>query len=260
MSDKQETKLIIDYGSRTHPGRKKENQDYFSSFLDAENGMYCFVIADGLGGYKGGRNAAQLAVESILGSFNNIDKENPGIWLHDALQEAHQLIKGRSKADAATGTLKTTCVVLVMIRGRAYWASVGDSRIYVMRDNAVLHRSKDHSVVQVLLDMGEIKPDEVRGHPDRNRILRVLGMNEDMKPMVSSDGLVLQRGDCILLCTDGFWGCIDDSTVVSFINTHLDIKAQGLIDSLFNHIIADDVESINKECNDNLSAQLIMIR
>jgi PPM family protein phosphatase len=260
MNFERGTGLVIDYGSRTHLGGKKENQDFFKAFLDAEKDVYCFAIADGLGGYKAGRNAAQLAVESILDSFYSMDRATPGTWLHDALQEAHQLIKVRNTHNAPAGIMKTTCVVLALIRGRAYWASVGDSRIYVMRDETLLHRSKDHSVVQVLLDMGEIKPEEVRGHPDRNRILRVLGMDEDMKPMVNAEGLVLQRGDCLLLCTDGFWGCMEDNSILEYICIHKGMPAQELLDSMFKDMISGKLTMNNTECHDNISAQLILIK
>jgi len=260
MSDRNDTKLTIDYGKQTHPGGRKENQDYLSAYLDDAEDLYCFVIADGLGGHKGGQNASHLAVESILGSFSHIDKKNPGLWLHDALQEAHDLIKRHRKADASVGRMKTTCVATIVIRGIAYWASVGDSRIYVIRDNAILHRSKDHSIVQILLDMGEIQPADVRKHPDRNRVLKVLGMDEEMKPTVESEGLRLQRGDCFLLCTDGFWEYIDDSDILRFINTNLIMPAQDLLDALFARIIATARKQVQNERHDNLSAQLIMVK
>jgi protein phosphatase len=260
MSDKHHTSLIVDYGKRTHPGGREENEDYLSAFLDDEDEVYCFVIADGLGGYKGGSSASQLAVESVLNSLNSMDRENPGNWLHEALQEAHHLIKERRKADTSVRSMKTTCVVIVIISGKAYWAFVGDSRIYVIRDKAILHRSKDHSIVQILLDMGDIKPQDVRTHPDRNRVLRVLGMDEDMKPTINSDGLLLQSGDCILLCTDGFWEYIDDDAILNFINTHSNIRAQSLIDALFAKIITTAREYMSNERHDNLSAQLIMIK
>jgi protein phosphatase len=260
MSDQHHTRLFIDYGKQTHIGGKTENQDHFSEFLDPQNKGHCFVIADGVGGYRGAGNAAQLAVESILSSFISRDNRPPGNWLHDALQEAHCLLKGRSKPDPSTGKLKTTCVVTVILDGTAYWASVGDSRIYVIRNGAILHRSRDHSVVQVLLDMGEIRPEDVRHHPDRNRILRVLGMDEDMKPTVSSEGLPLLRGDKILLCTDGLWGCIEDKAMVEFITTHSNLRAQELIDALFSKVINDIGENMSRESHDNLSAQLIIVR
>lgn len=260
MSDQYRTRLIIDYGKQTHIGGKKENQDHLSEFLDPQDKSYCFVIADGVGGYRGAGNAAQIAVESILSSFASRGRTSPGDWLHDALQEAHSLLKGRTHADPSAGKLKTTCVVTVILDGTAYWASVGDSRIYVIRNGAILHRSRDHSVVQVLLDMGEIRPEDVRHHPDRNRILRVLGMDEDMKPTVSSEGLPLVRGDSILLCTDGLWGCIEDRAMVDFIARNSNLRAQELIDALFGKVIQDMGENMLKESHDNLSAQLIVIR
>jgi serine/threonine protein phosphatase PrpC len=256
--DKQNSKVTIDYGEMTHPGGRKENEDYLSAALDAEGDSYCFIIADGMGGHSGGRNASQLAVESIISSYTHIDRDNPGKWLYEAFQEAHNSIKWAGKADASVRNMRTTCVAMVILGGKAYWASVGDSRIYIMRDGTVLQKSKDHSVVQVLLDMGEIKPEDVPGHPDRNRVLRTLGMDEDMKPTVSSEGLLLQRGDTILLCTDGFWEYVTDSTIAEFFHEHSNLQAQWLLDELCNRIIR--IARMNNERHDNLSAQLIVVR
>lgn len=258
MIDKNDTKLTIDYGNRTHPGGRKENEDYLSAFLDDEGEMYCFVIADGLGGHMGGRNASQLAVESILNSLKSIDRKNAGEWLYNTLQEAHHVIRRASKEDALTRNMRTTCVAMIILSKTAYWASVGDSRIYIIRNNAILHRSKDHSVVQLLLDMGEIKPNDVRGHPDRNRVLRTLGMDEEMEPTINSDGLLLQSGDCILLCTDGFWEYLTDAAIAEIIHKNLNVHAQRLLDALFDRIIA--IARMNNERHDNLSAHLIMVK
>lgn len=260
MDHQDGTKLYIDYGKCTHDGGKKENQDSLDAFLDDNRGVYCFAIADGLGTYKRGSKAATLAVASILGCLSGIESKPPGSWLHDAFHDAHHLLKEQNRVDPSLGKMKTTCSVVVLIQGRAYWASVGDSRVYVLRAGRILHRTKDHSVVQVLLDMGEIEPSEVRDHPDRNRVIRVLGMDEEMKPVVYSDGLALQPGDCLLLCTDGFWSCIDDDSIAAFIAAHHHMKAQAALDALFQDILSGAVEKGYGKYHDNLSAQLVFIR
>jgi PPM family protein phosphatase len=260
MSGEQRSKFLVDYGYRTHPGGKKENEDCLNAHMDHEAQTYCFVIADGLGGSKGGKEASELAVASILSSFGSAAKEDPVAWLNEAFQAAHDLLRGRNKADGSRGSMKTTCVAAVILDGKAYWASVGDSRIYVMRGQSLLHRSKDHSVVQVLLDMGEIRAADVRTHPDRNRVLKALGMEENLKPAISPEGLPLQPGDCLLLCTDGFWEYINDKAIVAFMGKNFKIEAQKLIDALFRKIITTAREVVRNEHHDNLSAQLIMIR
>lgn len=260
MGFDQSGKLIIDYGHCTHPGGKQENQDCCDATLDARGDRYCFVIADGVGSYRRGKKAAELAVQSILSSFARFDGERSDEWLHEALQEAHRLIKERSREDPSLGKMKSTCAVVVIVHGKAHWASVGDSRIYVFRNGARLHRSKDHSVVQVLLDMGEIKPEEVSSHPDRNRILRVLGMDEAMKPQVTAEGLALQRGDSVLLCTDGFWGLIPEHTVLHIVSGNLESRAQDVIESLFDHITSALGPNLYAKGHDNLTAQLILVK
>jgi protein phosphatase len=259
MTDGKTNRLTIDYGRCTHDGGKRENQDCLDAFLDGNREACCFVIADGLGTYRRGRRAAQLAVESILRSFADVDAANPDTWLYDAFQAAHDLIKKESGVDPSQGKMKTTCAVAVLLRGKAHWASVGDSRIYVLRGGKILHRTKDHSVVQVLLDMGEIEPSEVRSHPDRNRVIRVLGMEEDMKPSVCTDGLQLQPGDGLLLCTDGLWSCVDDDSLVDYIAVRGHMDAQAVLDSLF-HDITSGAGGKYDPYSDNLSAQLVLIR
>ncbi len=252
--------LTIEYGSCTHPGGKPENQDCSDAHIDPRRNRSCFVIADGVGSYRRGKKAAELAVESILRSFARFDGNDPGAWLQGALQEAHRLIKERSFEEATLGKLKSTCAVVVILEDKAFWASVGDSRIYIFRDGSLLHRTRDHSVVQVLLDMGEIQPEEVSKHPDRNRILRVLGMEEDMKPLVASEGLSLRHGDGILLCTDGFWGLIADHTVVDIVYRNFQHSAQQVVEALFHHIASHLGPKLYEEGHDNLTAQLILVK
>jgi serine/threonine protein phosphatase PrpC len=100
---------------------------------------------------------------------------------------------------------RTTAVALLLEDGVAHWGHVGDSRLYHFRDGSVTQRTLDHSVPQALVDAGELAPDAVRGHPDRNRLLRSLGADEPAQPTLAHAPLAVAPGDAFLLCSDGFW-------------------------------------------------------
>ena len=87
----------------------------------------------------------------------------------------------------------------------ALWGHIGDSRLYHFRGGRIINRTKDHSVAQSLANAGEIKPEEVRGHEDRHRLLRALGQDDDFRPAISQNRQPLEKGDAFFLCTDGFW-------------------------------------------------------
>ncbi len=252
------SKIIIDYGRQTHPGGRDENQDYLNESIDREAERFCFVLTDGLGGHRGGRIASEIAVETILDYFPEITENNIHNKLSNVMTDAHNFIRERGKTDYLIKDLQTTCVVLIVLGKKAFWSSIGDSRIYIFRKGDILFKSRDHSVVQLLMDLGEIKPEEVRGHPDRNRVLKTLGMDDDPEPSVFSDGLDLEQGDIFLLCTDGFWEYISDEELIHIFKKSSIMAAQQLIDSIFENIILSAKKY--KKKHDNLTAQLIMVK
>lgn len=185
-------------GYLTDPGGKKKNDDTVR-ILQEHQHTYIFV-GDGLGGYEGGKIASETAAEAILefGKTESLlEEEN----LHKAAQIADEAVKNRQSL--LHGRMKTTMVLLVLEGERARWMHVGDSRLYHFREGRLKSQTMDHSVSQVAVLMGEISPQEIRFHEDRNRVLRALG-SDNAKPDISSV-MDICEGDAFLLCTDGFW-------------------------------------------------------
>ncbi|MBF0449744.1 MAG: serine/threonine-protein phosphatase [Candidatus Magnetomorum sp.] len=243
-------------------GGRDENQDHFDYI--SIGGKYCFVIADGLGGHKGGKLAAKIAVNTILENFSKFIKnstsqtsidESVNIFLTNSLHKAHYKIKEISNANPKYENMKTTCVVLVVIKNVAYFTNIGDSRIYFFKNGEVVQKSKDHSVVQVLLDMNEISEEEIKGHPDRNRVLKALGIEDDLA--IITLNRKIDKGEYILLCTDGFWEYFTVKEMELFFQRNCELSIKNLLDSLYNTAI-DKAKKFD-EHYDNITIQLIKV-
>lgn len=158
-------------------------------------------VGDGLGGYAGGAQASQAAASAVLDSTPE----------ESLLSEPH-LLAAAERANTAVrqlqaerrGTMKTTLVLLSIEDGLARWMHIGDSRLYHFRNGALLTQTMDHSVSQMAVLMGQIYPDQIRFHEDRNRVLRALG-SENAHPDIAPTVPLVAGQDVFLLCTDGFW-------------------------------------------------------
>jgi serine/threonine protein phosphatase PrpC len=215
-----------------------------------------YVVADGLGGHGLGRTAARLASELIGRRLSKLDSFSAEA-LKQVFVETHRAIVNYERNERSEQDMKTTGVFLVLHEGRAYWGSVGDSRLYLFREGRVLHRTKDHSVVQLLVDTGEIAEDEAKHHPDRNKVYQVLGGSEDPRPFIQADGVELQRGDTFLLCSDGFWEFLDEGALAEFLVREEGLPAQRLLDRIFKRV--REMAEGHGSHFDNLTAQLIKV-
>lgn len=197
------------WASISSPGGRAENQDQAG---DREvDGARIWVVADGLGGHAGGARASTAAVSAILDRF----RQEPGAdakRLETEFFAAQEAILRVQQEDPSIGGCRTTAVVLLEENGRALWGHVGDTRLYQFQDGQVAHQTLDHSVPQALASAGEIEPEDIRTHPDRNRLLRALGGDEDPTPTLPGS-VLSQLGDreVFLLCTDGFWEYITEA-------------------------------------------------
>jgi PPM family protein phosphatase len=194
--------MKLDVAILSKPGGRKYNEDYTGA---AELGAFgCFVLADGLGGHRGGDIASKLTVESIMKSF----KESPGAStdkLKSFVCEADILLRNSGPDQLMGGLPKTTLVVLLTGKNHACWAHIGDSRLYLFRDGNLLLQTKDHSVPQYLADSGSIKASDIRFHEDRNRLTAAFDGENLNRVSFSDDNFPLEASDCFLLCSDGFW-------------------------------------------------------
>ena len=171
-------------------------------------GAVLMAVADGLGGHIHGEFAAQLAIDILGAAFAAEARDklaDPAEFLTRALAAGHAGIVRESDRRGFPENPRTVIVACVVQDGHAYWTHVGDCRFYLLRAGRVVARSRDHTVVQRLVDEGRIREEAAATHPHRNRLLQCLGGFQlpRIEPVASER---LARDDIVLLCSDGFWG------------------------------------------------------
>lgn len=183
-------------------GGWKENQDACGFITKPP--FYCWVVADGLGGHRGGEIASRLAVEAVLKTFEDTP-EVSAMVLKQCMEAAQTSILSRQEIGVKLKSMRTTLVILVAGPEGAMWSHAGDSRLYHFSAGRIIFQTMDHSVPQAMVNAKEIKAEEVRSHDDRNRLLQTLGNKGGLKPTVEKIIHIVKPGDAFLLCTDGFW-------------------------------------------------------
>lgn len=197
---------MTQYETFTNKGTRGINEDRYGVAMYGDS--YCFTIADGLGGHGNGEIAAQAAVDAICTMF--VDEGYSDVFFKKAFSAAQDAILQQQGRLQAPSQMKTTLVALVIHEGKAIWAHVGDSRLYDFKRGKLKVRTIDHSVPQMLAISGEIEEKDIRHHPDRNRLMRVMGIQGE-EPRYDISPMVRLHGEhAFLLCTDGFWELLED--------------------------------------------------
>jgi serine/threonine protein phosphatase PrpC len=183
-------------------GGREENEDCCDFRQNGKSGLW--VLCDGLGGHRGGEIASRLAVGSAIESFL-LDSRVTAELLTAHLERAHAAVLERQRTEPDFSGMRTTIVMLLASGDAALWAHAGDSRLYWFRGAKLKAQTKDHSVPQRLADAGEIRPDQIRFHEDRSRLLRSLGARQESGAINGSLPGKPESGDAFLLASDGFW-------------------------------------------------------
>ena len=173
------------------------------------------VVCDGMGGHRGGEQAAEIAGKTLCERFRATEQPllDPLGFLHLALGAAHEQVVQLGADTPIEARPRATCAVVLMQDGAAYWAHIGDSRVYHLRGATLLSRTRDHSHVELLLREGLIAREQMQSHPMRNFVESCLG-GEPLLPEMSLSGRhALQPGDLLLICTDGLWGSVTDEQI-----------------------------------------------
>ncbi len=176
----------------------------------------CCVLADGAGGHGGGDIASRLTVEQVIGRFALQPAVN-GPALGQLLLEANDGLLAEQQPGTPRADMRSTvvCLVIDFVDHLAHWAHAGDSRLYWFRGGAMLERTRDHSLVQQLIDAGIVPAESQRGHPRRSELHSALGCEaQDLTVSASTGPASLQAGDVFLLCTDGLWEHVDESSML----------------------------------------------
>ena len=187
-------------------GTRPNNEDNIGMYEDGEN--YCFVLADGLGGHGKGEVASQIAVDSSILKY--VEMEDRRDFLKEAFESAQATITRYQNEERSCMDMKTTMVALVVQEDSVRWGHIGDSRLYYFQRGRLKERTLDHSVPQMLVSVGKLKEREIRHHPDRNRLLRVLGIEMDEVNYQESEPVARTGQQAFLLCSDGFWELIEE--------------------------------------------------
>ncbi|MBR6717104.1 MAG: serine/threonine-protein phosphatase [Oscillospiraceae bacterium] len=195
-------------------GNRQINED--CARAEQHGDVSCFVLCDGLGGHGRGEVASGMAVETILSELKDAPSADAE-YLAAAMEAAQARLLQEQEALHAESEMKTTAVVLMTDARSAVWAHIGDSRLYLFYKNKIVLRTLDHSVPQMLVLMGEIKEKQIRQHPDRNRLLRVLGCEWGTQRYACSEPRSLEKCQAFLLCSDGFWEFITEKMMCKYL-------------------------------------------
>lgn len=202
---------------------REMNQDYyFSSDTAVGNLPNLFIVADGMGGHKAGDYASRYTIERVVASVSRNTGEEPIAIMKEAINKANELLVAESREDESKSGMGTTLVIGTIIGNKLFVANIGDSRLYVVGQN-MRQITRDHSLVDEMVRLGEINADEARVHPDKNIITRAVGTSDH----VEADFFEVEvtADDTILLCTDGLTNMVRDDEILDIIKKYDNAQA-----------------------------------
>ncbi len=242
-------KVKLEFGNKSDVGQvRKANEDYFGYY----NGSFgeLFIVCDGMGGYKGGKVASTTAVDAIKKHFEGMKSGTDlRMELFNSLKLADKEITIKAEEDPELGRMGSTAVVVLINNNHLYFAHIGDSRIYRIRDEEIERLTRDHSLVQEMVDSNIITEDQAEHHPQKNVILRSLGPNGNSEPQVDPRDEVLFKDDYIVLCSDGLTGHVEDREIREIVLKNSPVEACNKLVNLANE----------RGGKDNITVQVIKV-
>ena len=232
--------------SMTDVGRKRDvNQDYFYTSETAVGNLpNLFLVADGMGGHRAGDYASRFTVEQVVEYAVHAAKKEPIAVLREAIQEANYLLFEEAASDEEKGNMGTTIVAAVIDGSILYTANVGDSRLYIINNEEITQVTRDHSLVQEMVRLGEMDKERAREHPDKNIITRAIGVMPEV--MIDFFETSLTPGDMILMCTDGLTNMVDDEEIRRIVLGQRDIveMTEKLVGTANEHGGRDNITAV----------------
>ncbi|HEB62708.1 MAG TPA: Stp1/IreP family PP2C-type Ser/Thr phosphatase [Bacteroidetes bacterium] len=206
--------FVLDYAVKTDTGSLRDNNEDAVKCINFNNEKKGFlaIVADGMGGHKSGEVASQMAVDILPVFYFESKGKNPDI-LNEAFQKTNMEILKKSHSNSIYSGMGTTCTALVVAKNKIYYAHVGDSRLYLFRDNDLIQLSKDQTLVQKMIDEGTLTKSEAINYPQKNIIWQAMGTTRSLDVQVNKNPLTLKEHDRLLLCSDGLTDLVSDMEI-----------------------------------------------
>lgn len=207
------------------------NQDYvFTSETPVGNLPNLFIVADGMGGHNAGDYASRYAVEIMVQTIRACEEKEPAAIFAQAVEKANQGLLEKAEGDAKLSGMGTTAVLASVYEDCLWTANVGDSRLYVLNDE-IRQVTRDHSLVEEMVRMGELEREAARVHPDKNIITRAIGAADEVDADIFE--VDIGKKDEILICSDGLTNMIEDVNILKIVKGQKTIekKVEELVDT-----------------------------
>ena len=220
--------MQIEYAKVSALGDRQDNQDRAAIVVSDEAAL--MLVFDGMGGHSDGAKAAETGLRVVQEAFMDAVQPifDPQGFLYMTLSKAHDEVVQLGADVAVDFRPRATCAVCLVQEGGSFWAHIGDSRIYQVRDRGVLTRSRDHSHVEVLIQEGAITEEEAQDHPMRNFVECCIGGDAPVPDMSITSRQPLEPGDVLLACSDGLWSGLGDADMAEIGNPGDDNLVENL--------------------------------
>ena len=243
--------------SVTHVGqRRKINQDYvFASEAAVGRLPNLYIVADGMGGHNAGDFASRFVVNTVKELLEKSDETDVVIAISDAVQKANMLLREEALKKEELAGMGTTIVIATIVDNVVHVANVGDSRLYLLSEADFVQITEDHSLVELMVRIGQITKEEARVHPDKNVITRAIGVAGEVQ--IDFFEFELRENDIILMCSDGLTNMVEDWELQQILCTDKSVEERGqeLVDVANDHggkdniaviLIAPDTNEVKK--------------
>ena len=242
--------MNLGFFGKSDVGRiRRGNEDYFSEEKINED-EHIFVVADGMGGHKAGEVASKLGTVSFINHYKKLRDKNTSIGdaMDQSIKKANKAILKRALSDPEKRGMGTTFSAIVIADMKAHLVHVGDSRIYLIRNNKIRRLTKDHTFVEKMVEEGRISEDEARDHPQKNILYMSLGARESFVPEIINN-FEVREGDIYFMCSDGLNSMVSDTMIKEYA---LSYRPEEAVDKLIN--LANENGG-----TDNITVQIIRV-
>jgi serine/threonine protein phosphatase PrpC len=209
--------LEVLVATRSELGQRDSNEDKVRVCHGAAS--WLAVLADGAGGHRGGAEASRRTVDRLQAALHDASPEFSAASLTQAVLSAHAQVQVQDSQAGRLGLARMHSTVVVFwvdaAGDRALWSHVGDSRLYRLRRGTLELLTADDSVVQRMVDAGLLTAAQADVHPQKNQLIAALGIEDEVEPHTLAEPVALQEGDAFLLCSDGWWGVLDEAAILS---------------------------------------------